>query len=63
MTSAPNAKNIDPEQIPAELRERRQWVAWLLRVRADKLTKEPWRPTPRRTFLASSTDPSTWGTF
>lgn len=52
--------------IPAELRERHQWVVWRLEVRKDKKgngkdTKVPysartWRP-------ASSTDPATWASF
>lgn len=50
--------------IPAELRELRQWVLWRLVPRDDdgKPTKEPRRAAdPRR--KASSTDPATWATY
>jgi putative DNA primase/helicase len=49
--------------IPAELRDRAQWVAWKLTKRKQdkKPTKLPFDPATGR--IASSTDPSTWGTL
>jgi putative DNA primase/helicase len=44
--------------VPAELPDRKQWVAWRLVKRDGRLTKEPINPrTGRR---ASTTDPATW---
>ena len=48
-------------EVPSCLRERRQWVCWRFIVRGGKTTKCPMCPTERRE--ASSTDPTTWGTF
>jgi putative DNA primase/helicase len=49
------------ENIPEELKARRQWVCWRLEERDEKLTKVPYvAGTARR---ASSTDPMTWRTF
>ena len=45
------------QAIPADLRERRQWVCWRLETRSDKPTKAPCQPDGR---AASSTDPSAW---
>jgi hypothetical protein len=50
---------IDP--IPAELRERRQWVTWRMEVRKGKETKVPYNARTGRT--ASSTDSTTWVPF
>ena len=52
------------EQIPAELRERKQWVVWRLEERpgAAKPTKMPYAPWPNG-GAAKVTEPSTWGTF
>lgn len=50
------------ERIPAELRERAQWVIWRAEKRDGKATKVPYcahKPGAR----ASSTDPATWTTF
>jgi hypothetical protein len=46
--------------IPAELRDRKQWVVWRLELRADKNTKVPYQTNGR---AASTTDPSTWATY
>lgn len=46
--------------IPAELRERPQWVTWREEVRDGKLTKVPYGADSGR---ASTTDPSTWMLF
>jgi putative DNA primase/helicase len=54
---------VTVDTIPAELRERPQWVVWKLVERAgqEKPTKEPWTVDGRR--RASSTDTATWSTF
>lgn len=55
-----------PQQAPAELRQRDQWLVWLLvqHTGKPKPDKVPHRPTDRHerpTF--SSTDPDTWCSF
>ncbi len=47
--------------IPAELRDRPQWVAWRSEERDGKATKLPINPRTGR--HASSTDPTTWADF
>lgn len=48
--------------IPAELRERAQWVMWRNEQRNGKPTKVPYQPAdPNR--QAKSNDPETWATF
>ncbi len=47
--------------VPAELRERDQWVCWRFEDRGGKKTKVP--VNPNTSANASSTDPGTWGTF
>jgi NrS-1 polymerase HBD domain len=47
--------------IPAELRERPQWVTWRLEQRDGKTTKVPYDPRSGR--RSSSTDPATWTDF
>jgi primase-polymerase (primpol)-like protein len=50
------------DQIPAEIRERDQWVNWRRERRRDgKGTKVPYRADGMG--RASSTDPATWSTF
>ncbi|MEE8717012.1 MAG: hypothetical protein SOI24_08245 [Coriobacteriales bacterium] len=51
--------NLD--QVPTELRERRQWVTWSYAERDGKRTKQPHDPHTDR--LARVNDPQTWGTF
>ena len=51
---------MNPEAIPRELRERRQWVLWRYEERDGKPTKVPYTARGRR---ASSTDPATWTSF
>jgi len=46
--------------IPAELRDRDQWVVWRLESRDGKLTKVPYCAPARK---ASSTDPATWMSY
>ncbi len=48
------------DNIPAELRERPQWVLWKKVTRGDKPTKIPYQISGAP---ASSTNPSTWTTF
>jgi putative DNA primase/helicase len=48
--------------IPAELRDLQQWVVWRYEERDGKPTKVPYR-ADKPTVRASSTDPSTWGTY
>ena len=50
------------KSVPAELRERRQWVVWRYRVKKNDWTKVPFAATipPSK---GSTTDPSTWRTF
>jgi putative DNA primase/helicase len=50
--------NVD--LIPAELRERPQWLLWRYEERDGKPTKVPYQANLRR---AKSTDPATWTTF
>jgi len=57
---------VDAIAIPAELRERRQWVLWRAESRPDgrggtKVTKIPWAHGKGRN--ASVADPSTWASF
>jgi putative DNA primase/helicase len=49
------------ELIPAELRERPQWVVWRHEERDGKATKVPYRADG--TGRASSTDAATWASF
>jgi putative DNA primase/helicase len=49
------------ENIPEELKARRQWVAWKLEHRGSELTKVPYDPRSGR--RARSNDLMTWVTF
>lgn len=49
------------DAIPADLKQRDQWVCWSAVRRGDKVTKLP--KNPRTGANASSTDPSTWSDF
>ena len=55
-------REIQPENIPEELRSERAWVLWRFEPgpRDGKPTKVPYQASGHR---ASSTDPSTWTTF
>jgi putative DNA primase/helicase len=57
----PNPHEIVVENIPAELRARRQWVVWLYEVRDGKPTKVPYNAHTR--LRAASTDLETWAYF
>jgi putative DNA primase/helicase len=48
------------EAIPAELRDRDQWVCWRRASRGEKLTKVPYQTNGTK---AATDDPSTWTTF
>lgn len=52
---------MKPENIPDELKERRQWVVWKLVTRKGKATKVPF--CARNGGEADATDPSTWSDF
>lgn len=49
------------ENLPEELRHRRQWVNWRYEERNDKMTKVPYTPGTRH--RASCTDLEEWGSF
>lgn len=55
------ANSLPVENIPQELRERPQWVAWRYVTRNGKQTKIP--VDARAGNEASSTDPATWCSF
>jgi hypothetical protein len=52
---------VNVAAIPAELRALDQWVVWRAVVREGRTTKIPYRADGAG--RASSTDPTTWGTF
>lgn len=56
----PKALRVEPENIPAALAERPQWVLWKYEFRKGKWTKPPYRPDGG---TADSTDPATWRTL
>lgn len=58
----PRALNVRHAFIPAELRERPQWVNWVWEWRDGKWTKPP-RYVNGQVRSASSTDPTTWTSF
>jgi putative DNA primase/helicase len=53
---------LRPENVPTELKARRQWVVWRHEERDSKATKIPYRPANPEA-RASATDLMTWGTF
>jgi hypothetical protein len=48
------------ENIPAKLRERRQWVLWLNEIRGGQQTKVPYQTTGKQ---AKSDSPDTWSDY
>ena len=56
-----NEPVVDTSVLPAELRERDQWVCWREEKRDGKPTKVP--VVPEQGGFASSTDPETWSNF
>src|SRR4029453_15303191 len=61
--AAPHTLSPLFHNIPAELRAMQQWVVWAhtWKEAEKKFAKVPYSPTAGT--LASSTDPTTWGTF
>lgn len=61
----PVAPQVNVDGIPAELRERPQWVCWRYKVKDGKWTKVPYQPrtSGRRRPEAKPNDPATWGAF
>jgi putative DNA primase/helicase len=57
--NAPEALQVISENIPAELRGLRQWVAWRYELRDEKWTKPPLKVDG--SGYAGSTQPETWG--
>jgi hypothetical protein len=57
----PRALSVNPDGIPFELKERRQWVGWQYNRPGDRWTELPINPKDGRP--ASSTDPATWSAF
>lgn len=49
------------DNVPSEMKVHNQWVRWRLENRDGRHTKVPLNP--RTGVFASSTDPSTWGTY
>lgn len=56
----PDALAVIPENIPAELRARPQWVCWRWELRDGNPTKPPYQTNGRK---AKSNDSKTWTTF
>lgn len=59
----PTPLAVNPEGIPAELRQRRQWLTWRYEWSASK---RRWDKPPRQAGtgrLAESDNPATWATF
>lgn len=52
---------VEPDGIPADLKERPQWVCWRYQQKEGKWTKIP--VNPKTTSNAKPNDPTTWGTF
>jgi hypothetical protein len=61
MSDRPTALPVQPQGIPAYLRERPQWVCWSYQEREGKWTKVPIDPNSGR--KAKSNDPRTWTDF
>lgn len=60
-TEIPTPLDAIRANIPAELLDLAQWVAWKFEQRDGKPTKVPYNPSTGT--RADSTDPRTWGTF
>src|SRR5579864_4584504 len=61
MTGTPIQNFALLENIPNELRARRQWLVWRLENRNGKATKVPYSSQPAQP--ASTNDPTTWSSF
>jgi primase-polymerase (primpol)-like protein len=53
--------DVNPDGIPAQLKDRRQWICWTVEDRDGKPTKAPVQPGGAG--YADVTDPETWTTF
>ena len=53
--------DVNPDGIPAQLKDRRQWICWTVEDRDGKPTKAPVKPGG--SGYADVTDPATWTTF
>ena len=65
-TRKPDVLSVQAEGIPAELRERPQWVSWRLEWVVDNNGKGKWDKPPidaKTGRKASSTNPTTWATY
>ena len=56
----PPRTEINPDEIPDQLKELPQWVCWRYILKDGKWTKIPFRPNG---MPASTTDPATWSHF
>jgi primase-polymerase (primpol)-like protein len=58
----PQALSVQPDNIPVELRVRRQWCMWGYEFRPDRSPSKPWTKPPLQISgdYAKSNDPSTW---
>jgi putative DNA primase/helicase len=64
-TAPPRPKKPPPPRvanIPAELKERDQWVVWKFELRDGKWTKVPYQPLNPK-YGAKANEPSTWASF
>src|SRR5262245_14410999 len=64
-SARPKPLTVQPEGIPAELRERPQWIGWRYEQRQDKGGGRKWTKVPvgvKTGRPASSTDAGTWAT-
>lgn len=65
-STRPIPPQVNPESIPAELRERRRWVLWRYKWKPGRKGKPGgWTKVPHRITggEAKSTDPATWSDF
>lgn len=60
IVSLPSQIEIQPENIPDQLKERPRWLLWRWENRGGKLTKPPFQLSGSK---ASVNDPKTWSTF
>jgi len=56
----PSPSEVQPQNIPAELKQDPSWVCWKYEQRDGKWTKNLYQPNDRQ---AKSNDSKTWSTF
>jgi hypothetical protein len=61
LASPPETLTVNTDNIPNELKHRKQWVAWAWELRDGKWTKVP--INPHTGGKADPTNPQTWGTI